>query len=689
MLSAQQYPLSKIFSDDFKFSIPDYQRPYSWGVEQADELLDDLFDYMTANPGEVGEMPEYFLGSIVLIKSETKPDSEVIDGQQRLTTLSILLSVIRHLVSADNVKGALSKFILEEANPLTGTSASYRLTLRRRDDEFFRKHIQDAGGIDELATEDLDLPDAQQNITKNAKRFEERLKELDSDALSRFAGFLSQKCVLVAVSTPDFDSAFRIFSVLNSRGLDLTATDLLKADIIGKISDDARDSYTTKWEDTEEKLGRDNFGDLFSHIRMIYRKSKPKGTLRKEFNESVTFASPESFIDDMLQPYARAFDAIAKANYLTSGNAQEINTPIKWLNRIQFKDWMPPAIEYLKRHWAKGSAESIAQFFRDLERLTYSMLIRRAGINDRIDRFSRLTKEIQDGNDLSATDSALQLSMKEMSETIMAIEGPLYETHSPRSLGVLLCRLDSLLADAGAEYEVNTISVEHVLPQNPGKDSRWCEWIERESDRKSWVDRLGNLTLLDRKRNSSASNYDLEKKKNSYFFSKGKSSPFVMTAQFATISKWDVEALKVRQEQLVGKLEDHLRLEDGRFYKATAANKSNIPDASFTFITSGSKIKAEAQVLNGEFTVKKDSIAQHFTPGGQYSYQALKGDLINSGAIVDAGDHLVFTRDVVFSSPSAASSVLLGRNDNGTASWKEVATGKPLKEWLASAVVLP
>lgn len=67
--------------------------------------------------------------------------------------------------------------------------------------------------------------------------------------------------------------------MLNSRGLDLSATDILKAKIIGAIAEAKRDGYTKKWEDTEEELGRDDFNTLFGHIRTIYRKAKAKETL--------------------------------------------------------------------------------------------------------------------------------------------------------------------------------------------------------------------------------------------------------------------------------------------------------------------------------------------------------------------------------------------------------------------------
>jgi uncharacterized protein with ParB-like and HNH nuclease domain len=95
-ISGADYPLSKIFSSDFDYVIPSYQRPYAWTVDQASELFDDLYDFYVREKEDT-----YFLGSIVLIKEEEKSYSEVIDGQQRLTPLTILLSSITSNLSGD------------------------------------------------------------------------------------------------------------------------------------------------------------------------------------------------------------------------------------------------------------------------------------------------------------------------------------------------------------------------------------------------------------------------------------------------------------------------------------------------------------------------------------------------------------------------------------------------------------
>src|SRR5439155_25730702 len=92
-IHGSEHPIRKVFSNDFNFKIPLYQRPYSWTTEQAGELLDDLISFIGSDTSvSINALSPYFLGSIVLIKDEAQPDAEVVDGQQRLTTLTILLS---------------------------------------------------------------------------------------------------------------------------------------------------------------------------------------------------------------------------------------------------------------------------------------------------------------------------------------------------------------------------------------------------------------------------------------------------------------------------------------------------------------------------------------------------------------------------------------------------------------------
>jgi len=163
MLVAKEEQVSRLFSRDYVFRIPGYQRPYAWTTEQARELFEDLLGFLRASTGPVSEMPPYFLGSIVLIKPDGTPDSDVVDGQQRLTTLTLLLSAIRSNLEAARAAN-LTTLIYEKGNDVLGTQDHFRLTLRERDREFFQKYVQQEDGLARLLTLGDVLPDSQNNF---------------------------------------------------------------------------------------------------------------------------------------------------------------------------------------------------------------------------------------------------------------------------------------------------------------------------------------------------------------------------------------------------------------------------------------------------------------------------------------------------------------------------------------------
>jgi len=372
-----EYPIQKIFCDDFVFSIPRYQRPYAWETEQAEALLDDLLSFLGESEAPVDQLNPYFLGSIVLIKPEGKAEAEVVDGQQRLTTLTILLSVLREVVSRE-VANEITAYLYEKGSRIRNTENRYRLTLRERDATFFHSFIQNEGGIEQLLDlQNTQLSDSQTNIRDNALCLLQRLQALTEVQCERLTQFLITGCLLVVVSTPDFEAAYRIFSVLNDRGLDLSPTDILKSEIIGKIPDAQQDLYNEKWEDQEETLGRDTFRELFSHIRMIYRKAKPKDSILKEFRQYVNpTQEPICFIDEVLCPKAQAYADIRQCCYESRQQAEAINGYFKHLNKIDNVDWLPPAIQYLSLH--RHQPEQLLKFFKALDRLASGLMIRRA-----------------------------------------------------------------------------------------------------------------------------------------------------------------------------------------------------------------------------------------------------------------------------------------------------------------------
>jgi hypothetical protein len=559
-LTAHEQPVSRIFSNDYVFRIPPYQRPYAWGTEQVRELLDDLLSFMHNAPPAAGEdMPPYFLGSIVLIKAEATPNAEVVDGQQRLTTLTIILSAIRANVSGNNASD-ITQLIYEKGSVILGTQDRFRLSLRDRDSSFFQRYVQRENGLSDLLRL-LDVPsDSQRNIRENARYINERLSAMSEKERLDLAQFVVTRCYLVVVATPDLYSAYRIFSVLNTRGLDLAATDILKAEIIGGISEQEREAITKTWEDVEEDLGREPFGELFSHIRMVYRKAKPQGTLLEEFKQHVLRGlSPRDFVDDVLLPMATVYEELTDSSYASPERADQINESLRWLNRLEFNDWIPPSLAFTVRN--RNDPKLLERYFRDLDRLSYALLIMRSGINERIERYSRITRAAETDDDLFCDASPLQLTPVEQYQTFAVLDGPIYESLHARARTLVLLRLDSLLSGGGARYDYPTVTVEHVLPQTPPTGSQWLSWFPEPEQRTELVHRVGNLVLLTRKKNSAASNYEFARKKGAYFTTGGV-SPFAITTQVIGHSEWTPDIVLEMQSERLEKLEVYWRLQD-------------------------------------------------------------------------------------------------------------------------------
>lgn len=560
-LEAHDKLIREIFEGSYQFSIPDYQRPYAWTTEQTEELFNDLVSAIQ-DTRPLGTTSQYFLGSIVLIKNDRDPKSSVVDGQQRLSTLTMLFAVLRTVMpeAADDI----TDFLYKKGKVSLGEKNEYRLTAREEDAEFFRSNIQEPNGILKLVASTERLKDSRLRYRENASLLLEKAKALSPDERIALWQFLANDCSLVVISTPDLEAAYRIFSVLNNRGLDLAPIDIIKAHVLGLIRSNSGDiksrDYAKEWARIESSLGRDAFGDLFGHIRSIYAKKKQKHTLVKEFQEHVTeYKDPVELIEKVIMPYAEVWDFVCNADFEATEFADSINEHLSWLNRVDFKDWVPPALVYFKRFRQKPKL--LAEFFESLERLTYFLLVTKVGINERIETYAMLIKEIEPETfegDLAAL-AKLALTDAQKRKFVAALDGDIYDD-LPKARMALVLRLESLVRAHGVQLQ-NAISLEHVLPQTPPDDSDWLMWFPNKSERETWTHRLANLVPLDRNKNSSASNYDFAKKKDVYFKGKGTASPFILTQEVRSEDTWTPTILADRQNRLISVLKKHWALE--------------------------------------------------------------------------------------------------------------------------------
>ena len=569
IISATERPLSAIFNKQYDFVIPPYQRPYAWTVDEAGELFDDLHGFhqqfvQQQSPNDIAVIAPYFLGNIVLIKEdeEKKPMARVVDGQQRLTTLTILLAAMASRMPAHSEeRGGLENYVCEPGHRIEKRKPKPRLALRERDQKFFEQSIQQFDF--EWLAKQVAANDAQRNIQANGDLFLRLLLEKFPDTpegivdMSEFASTIMMNCYLVAVSTPNEQSAFRIFTVLNTRGLDLLPTDILKASIVGAIPNNMRDEYSQKWEQLEEMVGRSGFHNLFEYMRMIRVKDKARRSLLEEFKENVLnkmSVDMKTFIDGDLSSYATAYHIARKGAYQLSNGAKDdaasVNKSLYWLNRIDNSDWLPSAILFLKQK--QGDAKYAAWFFRKLERLAAFQHICARNINQRIARYARIISAMEKEHSMEAPIENIELTDNEKQEMKSALDGEIYgQFYSLRPLrrNYAILRLDSFIADEGAEYDRSHLTIEHVLPQTVTPGSEWAKTWPDEHLRHQWVGRIANLVPLNRKRNAAASNYDFCKKKDKYF-SRG-AAPYVLTSQVLLKNQWTPEVVQERQKELL------------------------------------------------------------------------------------------------------------------------------------------
>lgn len=657
-ITGKEYPLSKIFSADFEYHIPGYQRPYAWTEEETGILFDDLYEFF-----QTEAVDNYFLGSIVLIKDENKPYADVIDGQQRLTTLSILFSVMANSFYTEAYRNNCKKYLQEEGNILEGIAAQPRIFLRDWDQDFFSKYIQDIQ-LDALVQIDpvtLDT-EAKRHIQKNCTVLREKFSEVfnDENDLLKFTQFILTRCFLVVVSTPNQESAFRVFSVMNSRGLDLLPTDIIKSMTIGKLPKDEKQKYTEKWEELENLTGRDGFNEVFTHTRTIFAKERPKKNLLDEFKEYVIKqTSPKSLVDEYLIPYTEAYVCLKNCDFSSTQNAEEINELLLWLNKTNNHDWMPPAIKFLTDH--KNDSVYILWFIRKLERLASYLLVTAKDVNQRMERYKWILVEMESrpDNNLTAPLENIELTDWEKQQFIDALNGEIYSMTAKRR-NYIIQRLDSFLSDGGATYNTKLFTIEHVLPQHPSADSEWMKlWPDTQTQR-FWLNKIANLVPLTRQRNSAAQNYDFNTKKIKYFQSKNGTSSYTLTTQVINIAAWTPEVVEARQKDLEEIFISKWDL------KISKENSSENP----IYKLAGRGGNASGYSLDGDnFVVMKGShIAPDITDGLQTGYLILRNQLIADGMIVDG----TFKEDYTFTSASAAAVVILGRSANGRTEWTKL-----------------
>ena len=259
-LNVDQKTIFELFSDKkADFLIPDYQRPYAWGEDQCQTLWDDIFQFSFPdnNYEAFDENEEYFLGSIVTFKNE-KGKSEVIDGQQRLTTLMLILRAFYDkFANMQDKNSKLTRDRIEKCIWKTDTFGTADKNILKIDSEVATDN--DKGEFLELLRTGLVKQGSKSQYVLNYQFIQIRI----DDFLQNFPSFfpylparLLSNCILLPIEAESQDTALRIFSTLNDRGLPLSDADIFKAQFYKYYASlDKKDDFIGEWKELEEITG--------------------------------------------------------------------------------------------------------------------------------------------------------------------------------------------------------------------------------------------------------------------------------------------------------------------------------------------------------------------------------------------------------------------------------------------------
>lgn len=514
--SASAVRLGDLLSGAVAYSIPGFQRPYSWTTAEVARLIDDILFAVNGQNLVEAQGRVFFLGTLVLIDKRSADGDgqpgiatcDVVDGQQRLVTMTILFAVLRDLARADGDLALAERMDrhIRLSSEHEGGAGRYGLVLRERDAHVLTDYVQQMDGC--LADADpSEFEGAQREIIANRNYMYEELKSLESDERHRLAVFLEEVCELVAIRTDDVDNAFRIFMVVNQPGKALTRNDLLKAELIGALPATwDRAPYIRRWEEAESACGA-QFEQFFSHFRAAFGNARAPiiQEMRRLARES---GDIQGFLDGKLMPAAAVFAALqGRLRGPPILNARAVRS-VRNLERLSHADWVPPALLWI---YERGDAPNdIAAFLVALDRYAYGQLLLGVGRDKRVTRYVGIVEQIRAGGAGLEPDRLLALTAEEVRNIAFNAGNDLYN-RSSIACKLLLMRLNDAAGDVLTPHDPGDVTIEHVLPQRVGRNSSW-RVLFSEAELRRCSGSLGNLALVTARTNKVVRNFEFETK---------------------------------------------------------------------------------------------------------------------------------------------------------------------------------
>ena len=500
--------VAALFAPPFLFSVPSYQRSYSWTLREAAQLLEDVAAAAGIDGGEAE--PDYFLGAILLLANEAEnpPGSasclyDIIDGQQRLATLTILACVLREM--GDREIGGLVTVGASEGR----ADRTFRLQLRGNDQSFMQRFVQMAGSA-ALSPAIEPASPCEAAILEVRDLFLKELANYEPEARARLARFIAERCHVVVIQTHDIDRAHRLFSVLNERGKPLRRNDILKAEILHGMPADESTRALELWDRNEIRLGK-HFEDLFSHIRVIHGKTRPQ-VIAAVRSIIADVGGPSAFVFNQFGPYAEAYARLLGFAGTDDGLDPSVSRALKYLNRLAGADWVPPTLLAMKLYGDQPGA--LRYLIGEIDRLAHLLRIHGLGTGKRNRRFEPVVAALHDGSALEPESGVFDLSRDEVRTTLYNLRSIHKRNQSLCKL--LLLRLSDEIAGVYTAVDPSQWSVEHVLPCRPAPLGQWRQWFPDPNERETCTDSLGNLVLVTPRQNDRARNEEFKRKQAIY-----------------------------------------------------------------------------------------------------------------------------------------------------------------------------
>lgn len=527
-----------------KFVIPEYQRPYAWSDEQIQVLFDDLSEY-THNTNDDDEST-YFLGTIVSYENENH-EQEIIDGQQRITTLFLLLRAIYTKLEksgseADFLKSQIVPTIWKQ-NPTTGEVDFDKILITSRvmgdegNQEF--ANILITGQSDEKSNS---------NYAKNYRLLQQLVDEYAAEQPLAFYSFISNilnRAILLPITADTQDTALTIFSTLNDRGLALSDADIFKAKIYNHLDQIGKKNFIERWQQLDEEAS--NAGESIQKLFYYYmfylrakendRKTTTPG-IRKYYAKNNFERLYSDDIMENLNTILNLWIVINNRNAVDNekwSENQEIKQILDALTSYPNEFWKyPVVIYYLHYHQNDTFEDGFLLFVKRLLAVLSARYIVTPTINAVKTGILNLNAEIikspQPKFDFSKVDE------KELSDKIK---------NAHRNTVRMILKI--IAYQHQADLLPEKWEIEHILPQ------KWQSSYfstSTDSEVKELVEHIGNKIPFEKKLNIIASNGYFAKKKESY----NKSKVEILLELSKNHNDWGLDEIRERDIRISDEL---------------------------------------------------------------------------------------------------------------------------------------